>query len=187
MSTGTDSLAPRFEQAFAPLVAGGGLGHGGMRRCRDAAEAAEWIAGVLRPHGARRILAACRPHLAPVVEPLQAQFEVQTVEPDRALPPQAVAAFDVGLGGGDLLIAETASILLLRSGHEPRTLSLLPRIHVVVASARALVPRLSDALKLVPGAADFVLVTGPSRTADVEKTLVVPAHGPGWLYVALLD
>jgi L-lactate dehydrogenase complex protein LldG len=98
-----------------------------------------------------------------------------------------VASFDAGIGGADVLIAETASLLLLRSSHEPRTLSLLPPIHVVVASTRALVPRLADALRLVPGSADFVLITGPSRTADVEKTLVVPAHGPGCLYVALVD
>jgi L-lactate dehydrogenase complex protein LldG len=109
---------------------------------------------------------------------------------------EALTACDAGLGGADLLIAESATLVLVDGPHEPRGLSLLPPVHLCVAFASRLVPRIHDALaRLGPGgdawpvggaAPTLTLITGPSRTADIEKTLVVPAHGPAALHVFLV-
>jgi L-lactate utilization protein LutC len=176
----------RFAEAFAPLVECGGVTHGAVRACATPAEAAGWLALVLREQQAQRVLAASRPELAAVVALLRRELDSLTVI-DPSAPPslQQMAELDAGLGGADLLVAESASLILTRSLHEPWALSLLPRVHLVVTEAGRIVPRLADALSRLP-AGDFTMITGPSRTADVEKTLVVPAHGPAQLFVAIL-
>ncbi len=75
-----------------------------------------------------------------------------------------------------------------------RTLTVYPPIHWVVARSSQLVPRLKDAFGLLrqrypdqnyPSMVSTI--TGPSRTADIEKTLVLGAHGPRELWVFLLE
>jgi L-lactate dehydrogenase complex protein LldG len=85
-------------------------------------------------------------------------------------------------------IAETGSVVLRSSPEEPRARSLLPEIHVsLLAESRilpdlaALFERLQDDL---PSA--LAIVTGPSRTADIEQTLIIGVHGPGEVHVVLL-
>jgi L-lactate utilization protein LutC len=209
MSVDTRLEAARFARAFAPLVdapspgnapaaadAAGDIGgavqgpHGGLRVCADLADAADWIAQVLGRHAAARAVLTARPELAALGAPTSPLHGAgcELFACNSAAPPstRAIAVCDAGIGGADRLIAETGSLVLVHSVCEPRELSLLPRLHIVVAPVQRIVPRLADALAQLPPMADFVIVTGPSRTADVEKTLVVPAHGPGWLYVALL-
>ena len=74
-----------------------------------------------------------------------------------------------------------------------RRMNVLPEFHLVYARASQLVPDLKDALlgmkkrygQDLPSMIN--LITGPSRTADIEKTLVMGAHGPKELYVFLVD
>lgn len=82
-------------------------------------------------------------------------------------------------------VAETGSVLIADDGaHAP---SLVVEDSVVVLSARDLVPRF-DALDVPAGVArTHILVTGPSRTADIEKKLVLGAHGPIRLWVVLVE
>lgn len=91
----------------------------------------------------------------------------------------------------DVAIADTATVGLSLDVRQPRSSYLLPEISVVVARQSRLLPTLMDALlelerreKLPTG---FVFVTGPSRTADIEKTVVIPAHGPKRLIVVLYE
>jgi L-lactate dehydrogenase complex protein LldG len=71
----------------------------------------------------------------------------------------------------------------------PLTASLLPEVHVAILKASTLVPSLPDALKRpeVLKAAAGVIISGPSRTADIEMTLTIGVHGPGELIVFLID
>jgi L-lactate dehydrogenase complex protein LldG len=72
-------------------------------------------------------------------------------------------------------------------------LSIYPHVHIVIAFTSQLVLDLKDAFKLLkvkyPETTPTMIsnITGPSRTADIEKTLVLGAHGPKELYVFLLE
>lgn len=100
---------------------------------------------------------------------------------------------EVGMTLCEALIARNGSILLSSSGMAGRRLSIYPPIHIVLAYTSQLVPDLKDGFKLIKTKYGDQLpsmistVTGPSRTADIEKTLVLGAHGPKELFVFLLD
>jgi L-lactate utilization protein LutC len=97
-------------------------------------------------------------------------------------------AADVGITGVDHLVAETGTIAILARAEEPRSLSLLPPVHIVVADRAQLVPDLFDlfaALGEMPSCVS--LITGPSKTGDIELRLVTGVHGPGELHVILID
>ena len=88
-------------------------------------------------------------------------------------------------------IAETGTLLLLSSPATPKATALLPETHVCVASKSRLVPNMEAAFALLraergepPRATWFV--SGPSRTADIEQTLVIGAHGPYRVHVILV-
>lgn len=88
------------------------------------------------------------------------------------------------------VIADTGTVALELSGRQPRSCYLLPEIHVAVATADRLLVTLADALQRLADEdylpTSLVYVTGPSRTADIEKTIVIPAHGPKRLILVLL-
>ena len=91
----------------------------------------------------------------------------------------------------DVAIADTATVGLTLDVRQPRNSYLLPEISVVVVRQSRLLPTLMDALLELEGReklpTGFVFVTGPSRTADIEKTVVIPAHGPKRLIVVLYE
>ena len=100
---------------------------------------------------------------------------------------------EIGLTLCETLIARNGSILLSNSGMAGRRLSIYPPVHIVLAYTSQLVPDLKDAFALLKSKygnqipSMITNVTGPSRTADIEKTLVLGAHGPKELFVFLLD
>ncbi|HEX5840707.1 MAG TPA: LUD domain-containing protein, partial [Anaerolineales bacterium] len=86
-------------------------------------------------------------------------------------------------------MADTGSILLADGEADPLLASLLPRIHIAVLHASHILPTLADATRL-PAAyqsTSAVVITGPSRTADIEMSLTIGMHGPGQLHVFLVD
>lgn len=98
---------------------------------------------------------------------------------------------DVGIDTADVLLAETGTVLRSYATREESRVSLVPAVSVFLATADALVPDLPAALERVApahraGRAYTVMITGPSRTADIEKELVIPAHGPRELVVVLI-
>jgi L-lactate dehydrogenase complex protein LldG len=100
---------------------------------------------------------------------------------------------EVGFTLCEALIARNGSILLSNAGSAGRRLSIYPPVHIVLAYTSQLVPDLKDGFKIIKAKYGDQLpsmistVTGPSRTADIEKTLVLGAHGPKELFVFLLD
>ena len=100
---------------------------------------------------------------------------------------------DVSITGCDCLVARTGSIVLSSNQTEGRTASVYAPIHVCVASTSQLVYDIGDAFQQIktnqgdrfPSLISFA--TGPSRTADIEKTLVVGVHGPKEVYLLLVQ
>ena len=99
---------------------------------------------------------------------------------------------DVGISECDALIAQTGTVLVTSRSAGGRALSCLPPHHVVIARREQLVPDLPAAMALVqqkygsnyPSMISFI--TGPSRTGDIERILVLGAHGPKKLTVLLV-
>lgn len=90
-------------------------------------------------------------------------------------------------------IAETGTVMLLSSPASPATLNFLPEMHIVILPEQAIVGAYEDAWANLraafgPGVMPRVVnwITGPSRTADIEQTLLLGAHGPRLLHILLL-
>jgi L-lactate dehydrogenase complex protein LldG len=102
-------------------------------------------------------------------------------------------AAGVGITSCEALIARTGSALISSANLSGRRLSIYPHIHVVIAKTSQLKYDIKDGLEFIRtkyGAtipSMICLETGPSRTADIEKTLVLGAHGPKELLVFLID
>jgi L-lactate dehydrogenase complex protein LldG len=100
---------------------------------------------------------------------------------------------DVGITYCEALVARNGSVLVSNGTTAGRRLSIYPHIHIVIAYTSQLVLDLKDGFKLLkdkyPESIPSMIsnITGPSRTADIEKTLVLGAHGPKELYVFLLE
>jgi len=95
----------------------------------------------------------------------------------------------VGITGALAGIAETGSLVIPGGAGQPLTASLVPEIHLAILRASDILPSLEAAIRLPEVAAtpSTVLVTGPSRTADIEMTLTVGVHGPKELHIFVVD
>lgn len=94
-----------------------------------------------------------------------------------------------GLTGTLAAVADTGTILLTSGSGRPMFSSLLPEVHIAILRASDIHDSLSQVLRLgeVRAAASAVLISGPSRTADIEMTLTIGVHGPKELHVLCLD
>lgn len=105
----------------------------------------------------------------------------------------SLAECDISITGCESLVARTGSIVLSAALPFGRTASVYAPVHICIAWSHQLVYDLRDALHMLkekyqqnlPSLITFA--TGPSRTADIEKTLVVGVHGPKEVYVFLVD
>ena len=113
------------------------------------------------------------------------------IEIREAGSPASVADAPAGLSTAELAIAETGSVLLAENALEARVVGMLTLTHFVLARKDTLFPMLEDAAKLLleltKSGSDqrhyISLVTGPSRTADIERTLTIGVQGPKSLCV----
>ena len=100
------------------------------------------------------------------------------------------ATLDVGITSADYLLADTGTLVMLSSPREARLISLLPPAHIAVVPCDRILTGLDELFSLLPDPAaissSMVLITGPSRTADIEQILVRGVHGPGQITVVLV-
>jgi L-lactate dehydrogenase complex protein LldG len=100
---------------------------------------------------------------------------------------------DVSITGCEALIARTGSIMMSSAQDSGRTVSVYAPVHICIAYSSQLVYDIRDGIEFLTEKyknkiPSFITVaTGPSRTADIEKTLVVGVHGPKDVYVFMID
>lgn len=104
---------------------------------------------------------------------------------------------DVGITGGNALIAETGTLMLVTNEGNADLATSVPPVHVAVVGIEKIVPGLDDAMAIVKllarsGTGQKIttytqLITGPSRSADIEMTIQTGVHGPKELHVVLVD
>jgi L-lactate utilization protein LutC len=105
--------------------------------------------------------------------------------------PELAAAAGLGITSAVAAIAATGSLVLDSRAARSRTASLLPPVHLCVVAVNTLFSAPADVLRGLGSGADalppsLVLVTGPSRTGDIEQLLTLGAHGPTALHVVLV-
>jgi L-lactate utilization protein LutC len=99
------------------------------------------------------------------------------------------ASADIGITSADYVLADTGTLVMLSSPQEARMISLLPPAHIAVAPRERILTGLDELFSVLPHPAEasssMVLITGPSRTADIEQILVRGVHGPGQITVVV--
>jgi len=142
------------------------------------------------PQVVARYLAANGLGLSAVTSPPLASLEWE--EAGMAVAVRGAADADlVGMTDCFCAIAETGTLMLYSAPDSPPTLSLLPETHVAVVPLERIVPTMEEAFarfraqySTMPPAVN--LISGPSRTADIEQTIVLGAHGPCRVHVVLV-
>lgn len=113
------------------------------------------------------------------------------VDVARSTPLLAEAA-DLGVTSARALVAATGSVLLHSDETGSRSVSLLPRVHLCVAPADRVVAGTAEVLRTLAGQSErlpsnLVLVTGPSRTGDIEQLITLGVHGPVAVHVVVTE
>jgi len=160
-----------------------------VHRAADVPAAARCVAGLARERGWRRVAW----HAHPLVDPVAAALPCQNYLVDAGgFDKNDLESCDAGITSCEVLVAQTGSILVSSRSSGGRALSILPHVHIVVAALDQIVATLADALReatsrhagRLPSMLSFI--TGPSRTGDIERILVLGAHGPKELVVVLV-
>jgi L-lactate utilization protein LutC len=178
-----DDLAARFSRT---LTDGGGE----VRRARDLEEALDDLGQVLAALDARQVAVNDEPPLDtvdlaarwPAIRWVRAGLAGDNL---RAF----CAAADAGVGGADAALAETGTIVIASGPGRSRLVPLLPPVHIALVPTGRLT---ADVFTWSAGRgeslpASVTMISGPSKTADIEQTLAVGVHGPKRLIVILYD
>jgi L-lactate dehydrogenase complex protein LldG len=100
------------------------------------------------------------------------------------------AAAEIGITSADYALSDTGTLVMIASPAEARLVSLLPLMHVAIVPRERILTGLDELFTILPRPADqtssMVLITGPSRTADIEQILVRGVHGPGQISVIVV-
>ena len=180
----TGDLLAAFRERAGPL---------GVRveRVPDVQGLAGFIASLVAELGAPAVLIAGE--LRDAAPTLTRALDAAGVAWSQPVDPGATRDAPLGVSLAQLAIAETGSVLLAEPSLDDRAIGLLVATQLVVCLTAALVPSLADAapalrgVALQPGGGYATLVTGPSRTADIERVLTVGVQGPARVVVLFVD
>jgi L-lactate dehydrogenase complex protein LldG len=155
---------------------------GGTAQVIERADLADEITSILASHQVSTLIAWPESDLpAGLLEALErAGIEITS---------QADPSAQAGLTGSFGAIAETGTLILAGGQGRLQTASLLPPLHIALLERDKIYASLADVTRLpeIQAFPTVVLVSGPSRTADIEMTLTIGVHGPGELHVIILE
>lgn len=191
-----DDLAAQFADELGRL-------EGHTHRCADDAQALAVIRGVLQAHQASAVVAWDLDRIGlPGLDALLAEAGVALSDgrvaytgDERPARLQDLEPVPVCISGADVGIAESGTLMLRGGAGRGRLASLLAPVHIAVLRAERLVRGLGEglaAIKALHGpdlfddSSSLTLITGPSRTADIELTLTLGVHGPREIHVVLI-
>ncbi len=157
-------------------------------RVPDAAAAGAAVADLARAKSWKQVAY----HGDPLVGSVAAALPCATWAADASFDKQKLEGCDAAITSCEAIVAQLGSVLVSSASSGGRALSVLPHVHVVVAKVDQVVPDLAMAIaqtqarhgSRLPSMLSFI--TGPSRTGDIERILVLGAHGPKELYLVLV-
>jgi len=156
--------------------------------CADLAGAAAAVLALSREQGWKKIGL----HAGKLTDPVASALGLAEVRTDAGYEIADLESCDAGLTECELLVAQTGSVLVSAPSAGGRALSVLPPHHVVLARLDQLVPDLTAAFTSIKARygdsfpSFFSFITGPSRTGDIERILVLGAHGPKRLTILII-
>ena len=187
------SASDTVERFCTELVAVGGTAH----RVRDTAALEATLRSELERAGATRIFTAARTELRSfALDWLWSGLGARAVgDPGLSAEDelrQSLSRAHVGITTVDFALADTGSVVVSARPSLPRSLSLLPSLHVALVRASQIVPDLSAAFAAYAGAETDLpsavhVITGPSRTSDIENDLTIGVHGPAAVMAIVLE
>ena len=160
-----------------------------FRRVEDEAAAPKELRTIAKEEGWSKVAA----HHADVIDAACKKLKLPTLWTDGGYVVNEMESCDVGISVCDALVAQTGTVVLTSKSGGGRALSVLPPHHVVLANAKQMVRDLPAAFALLKKnygndyPSMMTLITGPSRTGDIERILVLGAHGPKKLTVLCHD
>ena len=184
----TDEITAALLEAFRSRAEPLGVT---VARVADSDAAAAFIARFATDLAMPEILVAHE--LAPRAPGVLAALDATDLRWHAPGDPAATRDAPFGVSFAHLAVAETASVLLAEPTLSDRAIGMLVATHLVVVATGQLVPSLDeaapvlDAIARQPGGGYATLVTGPSRTADIERVLTVGVQGPAKLAVLFVD
>ncbi|MCX5819082.1 MAG: LUD domain-containing protein [Deltaproteobacteria bacterium] len=159
-------------------------GHG--RKVHGREEFAAALGQIIRDEGIRTAAFSDHPlHRHYDTGALLKGFGIGIVSPDGDA--RGLADCDLGISVADAALPETGTVLLRTTQGQPDALSLLPRVHLALITPAAFQADLHHVFALAKEDSHFVLVTGCSRTADIEKVLTLGVHGPKSYHLWICD
>ncbi|MET0076778.1 MAG: lactate utilization protein [Candidatus Thiodiazotropha lotti] len=112
-------------------------------------------------------------------------------QPIESWKPELFSQIDVAITGSHCGIAETGTLVLMPDRDEPRLMSLVPPVHIALLEATKLYQSFAEVIEKEQWAnglpTNVLLISGPSKTADIEQTLAYGIHGPKQLITLLLE
>jgi L-lactate dehydrogenase complex protein LldG len=159
-------------------------------RVKTAVDAKEIILNLVKFTNAKKIVSVDNPlqQASGVNEELKAMgVEVYNDKYDIATHAESA---DIGVSGVEFGVAETGSVCQDAYAVESRLVSTLPPIHVVFLNSNLIVPGVEETFAVfsqVYNRGYLSLITGPSRTADIERVLTIGVHGPSRFLIIAVD
>lgn len=182
------SVGPTLDDQIALFAQNAALLKADFRQVASVEEAGRQLASLAAENSWKKIAS----HRYPVASGLAEKLGLPCLLTDSGYVAADLEQCDAAITGCDALVAQTGSVLVSNPSAGGRALSVLPPHHIVIAQRSQMVPDLASALQLVrkiyalnwPSFLSFI--TGPSRTGDIERILVLGAHGPKKLTIFLL-
>jgi L-lactate dehydrogenase complex protein LldG len=191
-----DSLVEKFRTEFQRVS-------GEMTTFRATSELGAALVTLIRSEAYSRVVISRHPICLNLVEPLsKALPDVQILTElidsenpyERTRLKETIEQTPLAISGADFLIADIGAIVEVSGSQASRQLSLLPTVHLVVATPDQIRANMAEVLDEIrahypdrlPGSS-LTFITGPSRTADIEKVLIKGVHGPTRLLLFMVE
>lgn len=189
-----DAMLTSFETALTTAA-------GELVRCATIEEAVVKSQGLFQQLNARKIGIVDRPWIREISGKWNCVEQIFPPNSPEKVSPEDMSQFDVGVVQGEFLLADTGSCVIASPTAFDRLLCYIPPVCFVFAQKSVLCPHLQSAWPKISSrmtspddpvgtmnkSGEFLIVTGPSRTADIEKILILGVHGPKRIIVFVID
>lgn len=178
-----DYLFPEFEKRASAASTE-------IFRVKTAIEAQEVVANLVKFTNAKKVVIVDSPLQSAAGINQQLQSMGVTIHTDAADIAEHAESADIGISTVEFGIAESGSVCMDGYAFESRLVSMLPPLHIAFMNSKNVVLGITEAFEIISKVYDrgyISFITGPSRTADIERVLTIGVHGPSRFILIAID